>query len=134
MLLYGPCFGVSFCTVTLSVCLDDTYLGLDSLVATFCERAAHSVNRMFSLLQCMSICSYGFPIWVRGQDLGSDCVSSWSLLTTKLTGNIDKTLTQRRREHFASRLKSSLYIHVKYSLLFTIKLNIIKTRKSSMHV
>ena len=32
-----------------SVCLDDIELGLGSKVATFCERAAHSVNRMFSL-------------------------------------------------------------------------------------
>ena len=28
----------------------------------------------------MSICSFGcFPFWFRGQDLSSDCVSSWSL-------------------------------------------------------
>ena len=30
----------------------------------------------------MSICSFGcFPFWFPGQDLGSVCVSSWSLLT-----------------------------------------------------
>ena len=38
---------VSFCTVSPSVCI---YLGLCTLVATFWERAAHSVNRMFTLL------------------------------------------------------------------------------------
>ena len=43
-------FGVSICIVTTSVCLDDTYVGLGSLVATFWKRAAHSVNHMLSLL------------------------------------------------------------------------------------
>ena len=34
------------------------------------------------VLFVMSICSFGcFPFWFRGQDLGSDCVSFWSLLT-----------------------------------------------------
>ena len=33
-------------------------------------------------LYVMSFCSYGhFQFWFRGQDLGSDRVSSWSLLT-----------------------------------------------------
>ena len=40
----------SFCTVSPSVCLDEIYLGLGSLVVTFWERATHSVKRMFSLL------------------------------------------------------------------------------------
>ena len=44
-------------------------------MATFQEKAAHSVNRVFSLL------SLFLAVVVRGQDFGSDCVSSWSLLT-----------------------------------------------------
>ena len=49
MVLFIPCFGVSFCTVPPSVCLDDIYLGSGSFLATLWERAAHSSNRMFSL-------------------------------------------------------------------------------------
>ena len=30
MVLYVPCFGVSFCTVSHSVCLDNIYIGLGS--------------------------------------------------------------------------------------------------------
>ena len=47
---------VSFCTVSLSVCLGAYKLDLDSLVATFWERAAHPVCRTFSLYKAMSIC------------------------------------------------------------------------------
>ena len=69
-------FDVSFCTVSSSVCLD-IYLGLGSWVATFWERAAHLVNRVFSL----SICSFDcFPFRFQMQDLDSDCFCSWSLL------------------------------------------------------
>ena len=50
MFLYVPCFRVSFCTDSPSVCLGDIYLGLGSRVATFWERAAYSVYRMFYLL------------------------------------------------------------------------------------
>ena len=49
-------------------------------MATIWERSAHSVNRIFFF--GMSICRFGcFPFWFRGQDLGSDCVCSWSFLT-----------------------------------------------------
>ena len=48
-ILFAPCLCISFCTVSPSACLDDIYLGLGSRVATFLERAAHSVNRIFSL-------------------------------------------------------------------------------------
>ena len=50
MVHYVPCFGFSFCTVSPSVCRDDIYLGLGSLVVTFFERAAHSIARMLFLL------------------------------------------------------------------------------------
>ena len=49
-------------------------------MATFWERAAHSVNRTFSLL-CL-FCSFGcFPFCFQGRYLDSDCVSYSSLLT-----------------------------------------------------
>ena len=49
-------------------------------MATFWERAAHSVNNMFSLN--MYICNFGFSHFgFKGQAFGSDCISSWSLLT-----------------------------------------------------
>ena len=50
MVLHVPCFGVRFCTVSPSVCLDDVYLGLGSGVATFWKRAVYSANLVFSLL------------------------------------------------------------------------------------
>ena len=44
----------------------------------FRERAAHSVNRM-------SVCNLScFPYWFPGQDIGSDCVSSWSFYSSVL--------------------------------------------------
>ena len=44
-----------------SVCLNDIYLGLGSRVATFWERAAHLVNRMFSLYFVILVIShFGF--------------------------------------------------------------------------
>ena len=43
------CFVVRVFTVSSSMYLHDIYLGLRSCVATFWERAANSVNRMFSL-------------------------------------------------------------------------------------
>ena len=49
-------------------------------MVTFWERAAYSANRKFYFV--MSSCSFGgFLFWFRGQDLGSDCVSSSSSLT-----------------------------------------------------
>ena len=58
MALYGSCFGVSFCTISPSVCLDEIYLGLGSLVVTFWERATHSVNRMFFV--ALAVSHFGF--------------------------------------------------------------------------
>ena len=43
-------------------------------MATFGERAANSVNRMFSLL-CLFV-ALVVPIWFRGQYIGFGCVSS----------------------------------------------------------
>ena len=48
-------FGVSFCIVSPSVCLNDNYLGLCSWVVIFLERAAHSVYRMFFSLLCLLV-------------------------------------------------------------------------------
>ena len=49
-------------------------------MATFWEIAAPSVYHMFSIILSFSYFSY-FPFWFRGQDFGSGCASSWSLLT-----------------------------------------------------
>ena len=62
MVHYVACFGVSFCTVSPSVCLDNSYLGLGSRVANFWEGAAHLIHRMFSLL-CLFV-PWLFPILV----------------------------------------------------------------------
>ena len=43
-------------------------------MATFWERAAHSVYQCFSY----------FPLWFCERDFDSDCVSSWSLLIFSL--------------------------------------------------
>ena len=48
-------------------------------MATLWERAAHLVNRVFSLL-CLFVALVVSQFWFRGQDIGSDCVSPWSLL------------------------------------------------------
>ena len=56
------------------------YLGLGSRMATFWERAAHSVSRMLSLY-FVYLKLWLFPILVSRAGLGSDCVSSLSLLT-----------------------------------------------------
>ena len=61
-----------------SMCLDDIKLGIGIPVATFWKRAAHRVCS----LCVVSLCIFGYyPFWFRGQDFGSDCTSSWSLLT-----------------------------------------------------
>ena len=70
MVLYVHCFGISFFTVSPSVCLEHIYLGLGSLVATFRKelliRSTMCSLCYVFLLLCL------FPIF----DLGSDCVSS----------------------------------------------------------
>ena len=44
------------------------------------ERAAHSVDHMFSCI--LAICNFSyFRFWFLGLDLGSDCFSSWSVHT-----------------------------------------------------
>ena len=50
-------------------------------MATLWESAAHSVGHMFFFV--LSICNFSFlPLSrFRGRDVGSDCISSWSLLT-----------------------------------------------------
>ena len=63
MVLYVPCFGVSFCTVSPSVCLDDIYLGLGSLVAIFWEELLIQSTIMFSLLcllVVLVVANFGF--------------------------------------------------------------------------
>ena len=58
-------------------------------MGTFWERAAHSVNLMFSLL-CLFVYSLDcFPFSFRERDIGSDCVSSWSLLTFYFLRNLN---------------------------------------------
>ena len=49
-------------------------------MATFWERAAPSVDRMLSLYFDYLLLKL-FSILVLGQDLGSDCSSTWSLRT-----------------------------------------------------
>ena len=49
VVLFYHCFGVSFCTVSLSVCLNDVYLCYVADWPPF-NRATHSVNRVFSFL------------------------------------------------------------------------------------
>ena len=69
MVLSVPC-GVSFCTVSPSVCLDDIYLSL--------------VSCLFGqpyVLFVMSICNFVVSHFGFKADFGSDCVSSWTLLT-----------------------------------------------------
>ena len=48
VVLCVPRFGVSVYTVSPFVCLDDIYLSLGSRVATVWERAAQSINPVFS--------------------------------------------------------------------------------------
>ena len=69
IVLYVPCFGVSFCTVSPSMCLDDIYLGLGSWVATIRESPAHSVNRLFSLL-CLFVALVVSHFGFEGRTLG----------------------------------------------------------------
>ena len=38
VVLYVPCFGVGFCTVSPSVCLDDVYFGLPYyMLSLYCD-------------------------------------------------------------------------------------------------
>ena len=56
------------------------YFVLPKVLATVWERAAHSVNRMFSLFclfAALVVSHFGFD----RRDLGSDCIISWSLLS-----------------------------------------------------
>ena len=77
----------------LLVCLDDIYLCLCSSVAAFWERAAHSVNRIFSLV-CLFVALVVSHFCFRGQDIGSECVSSWSLLTFYFSKQPNTCLTR----------------------------------------
>ena len=54
-------------------------------MATFWERAAPSVNHIMFSKNHVSMLFSLFPIWFQGQDFGSDCASSWLLLTFLLT-------------------------------------------------
>ena len=58
-------------------------------MATFCERAADSINHMFSLV--CPFCSFDcFQLRFQGRQSGSDCASSSSLLSFYFT-NIRQT-------------------------------------------
>ena len=73
-----------------SVCIEDFYLGLDSLVASSWECAAHSISQMFSYVclpfNCSSSCSLLFSYFflvvvlvvsqIRKRELGPDYTSS----------------------------------------------------------
>ena len=61
MVLYIPCFDVSLCAFSPSV-LNDIYLGLGSRVDNFWERAAHSVDRLYSVL-CLFVASFVCHFW-----------------------------------------------------------------------
>ena len=77
-------FCVCFGDVSPYVCTYYFQFGLGCGVATFWERAAHSVDHMF--FSILTICNFSyfpcvFVFFVNDIDFGSNCPSSWSLLT-----------------------------------------------------
>ena len=80
---------------------------------TILERAAHSVDRMFFLYFDYLSFSY-FPFVLLWRDLGSDCFSSWSLLTCYFQQNrkatvcgLHKALCNQSRNVFPILLERS---------------------------
>ena len=78
-------------------------------MATCWESAAHSVNRMFSVL-CLFV-----AFSIRERDIGSDYVSIWSFLTFYFS------LCQSRLRHVDTRVFSAIQIsrdNVSYHKIF----------------
>ena len=78
--------------------------------ATLWERAARSLNRIFSLCYVYLLFCL-FPILFSGWDFGSDCTSSWSLLAfCFLESESSSIFSQTLRKHayaiFAAIFKS----------------------------
>ena len=76
-------------------------------MATFWERAAHSVYRMFSLY--FDLCNFSyFLLWFWGRDFGSGCICSCSLLIIYFLPFRIIIYSGKSSEHLCVRVNSVL--------------------------